>query len=462
MSAQTLYLSILASSMALTESPNPAALASIELVTEYAFDSNVVAKVMAVDEKTFTEPADPLNNLVFKISLTDKIDASVITELTGRLYTGGGVEALEEHHGDDFGYITSKLDFYGALDSQYDFFETVTTSYNAADAAAIMTALDTMGALNQLGDYRVKEVELAVPASTVTDLTPTEIKNALLDMRDRPRYLVTCDVASLPNIEALAETMGKLNCHVLLDIGDINDWQSAVALAETLNINDHRFWVFWNPNKSRPSNATTVLARKKWRPCVGDYLAQLLIRNAASNAAGIPPIYRPIAGYDFPLSFRDMEKKGGLSLDEEAQNALASAGVNVVINERFEGGDRWVYGDALTQYDSKTSALRLINASEIETYTANVVIGIAKKHLLKGMSSYIKDATSECERFLDACVVDDSGKGLLVQSSELGGRYYALSITPRADDPFSKVDIKFSRRPQGCARQAFLETTITK
>jgi len=462
MSAQTLYLSILASSMALTESPNPAALASIELVTEYAFDSNVVAKVMAVDEKTFTESADPLNNLVFKISLTDKIDASVITELTGRLYTGGGVEALEEHHGDDFGYITSKLDFYGALDSQYDFFETVTTSYNAADAAAIMTALDTMGALNQLGDYRVKEVELAVPASTVTDLTPTEIKNALLDMRDRPRYLVTCDVASLPNIEALAETMGKLNCHVLLDIGDINDWQSAVALAETLNINDHRFWVFWNPNKSRPSNAATVLARKKWRPCVGDYLAQLLIRNAASNAAGIPPIYRPIAGYDFPLSFRDMEKKGGLSLDEEAQNALASAGVNVVINERFEGGDRWIYGDALTQYDSKTSALRLINASEIETYTANVVIGIAKKHLLKGMSSYIKDATSECERFLDACVVDDSGKGLLVQSSELGGRYYALSITPRADDPFSKVDIKFSRRPQGCARQAFLETTITK
>lgn len=462
MSAQTLYLSILASSMALTESPNPTALASVELVTEYAFDSNVVAKVMVVDQKTFTTAADPLDNLVFKISLNDKIDGSTITELKGRLYTGGGVEALEEQHADNFSYVTGKLDFHGALDSQYDFFESVTTSYSASNAAAIKTALKTMGALNELGAYRTKQVELAVPASTVTDLTPTELKNALLDMRDRPRYLVTCDVASLPHIEALAEVMGKLNCHVLLDIGNITDWQSAVALTQTLSINDHRFWVFWNPNKSRPSNATTVLARKKWRPCVGDYLAQLLIRNAASNAAGIPPIYRPIAGYDFPLSFRDMEKKGGLSLDEEAQNALASAGVNVVINERFEGGDRWIYGDALTQYDSNTSALCLINASEIETYTANVVIGIAKKHLLKGMSSYIKDATSECERFLNSCIVDDSGKGLLVQSSELGGRYYALSITPRADDPFSKVDIKFSRRPQGCARQAYLETTITK
>ncbi|MGP4716903.1 hypothetical protein ACTXGL_09730 [Psychrobacter sp. T6-6] len=462
MSAQTLYLSILASSMTLTESPNPAALASVELVTQYAFDSNVVAKVVAVDEKTFAPSEDPLNNLVFKISFSDKIDGSVLTELKGRLYTGGGVEALEEQHADDFSYITGKLDFYGALDSNYDFFESVNTSYSANDAAAIMTALDAMGALNELGAFRTKEVELAVPASTVTDLTPKEIKNALLDMRDRPRYLVCCEVASLPNIEALAEVMGKINCHVLLDIGNITDWQSAVALTETLSINDHRFWVFWNPNKSRPSTATTVLARKKWRPCVGDYLAQLLIRNAASNAAGIPPIYRPIAGYDFPVSFRDMEKISGLTLDEEAQNALASAGVNVVINERFEGGDRFIYGDALTQYNSKTSALRLINSSEIETYTANVVIGITKKHLLKGMSSFIKDATSECERFLDACVVDDSGKGLLVRSSELGGRYYALSITPRADDPFSKADIKFSRRPQGCARQAFLETTVTK
>lgn len=458
MTPQTLHLSILASSMTLTAEANPAALASIELVTHYAFDSNVVARVMVVDEKTVAPAGDPLNNLVFKVTFADKIDGSKITELKGRLYTGGGAEALEENHADDFSYITSKLDFHGVLDNQYDFFESVTTSYSASNAAAIMTALDTMNALNQLGDYRVREVEIAVPASTATDLTPKELKNALLDMRDRPRYLATCEVGSLPHIEALAETMGKLNCHVLLDIGDIDDWQAAVAITESININDHRFWVFWNPNKSRPSNATTVLARKKWRPCVGNYLAQLLIRNAASNAAGIPPIHRPVAGYDFPLSFRDMEKKGGLSLDEEAQNALASAGVNVVINERFEGGDRWIYGDALTQYDSKTSALRLVNASEIVTYTDNGVIGIVKKHLLKPMDNFVRNATDDCVRFLDAC----ADAGLLTISSELGGRYYAIDITPRADDSFTKADVKLARRPQGCARQVFLETTVTK
>lgn len=458
MTAQTLYLSILASSMTLTTTANPAALASIELVTQYAFDANVVAKVMVVDDKTRPSLDDPLNNLVFKIAFEDKVNGSSLTNLQGRLYTGGGIEALEESHSERFSYITGKLDFQASMETIYDFFETVETTYSAGQAEAIKTALTDNGVLNQLGDYRVKEAVLTVPASTVTDLTPHEVKTALLDMRDRPRYLVTCEIDSLPNIEALAEVMAKRNCHVLIDMGNMTDWQSVVGLAEAISIDDHRLWLFWNPNQSRPSNATTVLARKKWRPCVGDYLAQLLIRNANSNAAGVPPINRPIAGYDFPLAFRDMEKMAGVSLQEDAQNALAAAGVNVVINEEFEGGARWVYGDALTQFDSDTSALRLINASEIETYTANLVTSIAKKHLLKGMTSFIKDAQDECVRALNKC----ASAGLLTASDELNGLYYALSIAPRADSPFEKVDIKFSRRPQGCARQVFLETTITK
>ena len=458
MTPQTLYISILASSMTLSNAPNPSALASIAMDTHYNFDSNVIATVMVVDEKTFTTADDPLNNLVFKISFSDKIDASVLTELKGRLYTSGGVEALEEQHADDFSYIAGKLDFYGALDRQYDFFESVTTSYSTSDAVTIKTALETMGALNQLGAYRTKQFEMVVLASNVTDLTPKEIRDALLDMRDQPRYLVCAETDSLPNIEALAEVMGKINCHFMIDVGNLTSWELVTALAESIGINDHRLTLYWNPNKSRPSNAATVLARKNWRPCVGDLLAQTLLRNALTNSSGIPPINRPVAGYDFPVAFRDMEKMAGVVLDEEAQNALASAGVNVVINERFEGGDRFIYGDALTQYDSKNSALRLTNSAEIETYTTNLVLSIVKKHMLKGMTSFVRDAQDECSRALDACVA----AGLLVQPSELGGLYYLLQITPRADDPFSKADIKFSRRPEGCARQVFFEGTVTK
>jgi len=458
MTPQTLVLSILAASITLSDTADLSALASIEMTTHYSFDDNVIATIVAIDEKSAVSTADPLNNIVFKIELRDKIDNSLITQMQGRLFTSGGAEALEEQYPNNFSYIAGKLDFYGALDSEYGFFETVETQYDPLQAAAIKTALTTNGILNQMGDYRTKSKTLAVPATPVVPATADELKRTLLDMRDQPRYLVCAETDSLPHIEALAEVMDKTNCHVMVDVGNLTSWELVTAFAESISIDDHRLTLYWNPNKSRPNNATTVLARKKWRPCVGDLLAQTLLRNARTNSSGIPPINRPVAGYDFPVAFRDMEKMAGVVLDEEAQNALASAGVNVVINERFEGGDRWIYGDALTQYDSENSALRLTNSAEIETYTTNLVLSIVKKHMLKGMTSFVRDAQDECSRALDACVAS----GLLVLPSELGGLYYLLQITPRADDPFSKADIKFSRRPEGCARQVFFEGTVTK
>lgn len=456
--ATRLFLNITPTSMTVTESQESSALASVEFVTEYAFDDNVVIKVQVTDDKSPVYKDDPLNNLVFRIVFADKIDDSVITTLQGRLYTGGGADELESKHPNDFSYITQKLDFYGALDSSNDFFEEVITSYKAAEASQIKTALTTMKVLTDEGSYRKSEVVVEVPETLVEDVTPEQLTRSLIDMEERPRYIVLCSTDDIQTIEATAKVMDKLNCHVLLDLGNINDWVSAAALADSINIKDHRFWIFWNPNVSRPANSASVLARKKWRPCVGDYLGQLLIRNAATNASGIPPVNRPVAGYEFPVSFRDMQKLPNVSLDEEAQNALAAAGVNVVMNERFDAGDRWIYGDALTQYDSKTSALRLINASEITTYVDNAVVSIAKKHLLKGMTSYINDADAEIRRFLNAC----SSAGLLQPVAELAGKLYGLEVAPRADNPFEKVDIKLVKRPEGCARQVYFETTITK
>ena len=457
MSVQTLFLSVLASSMTLTTTENPAALASIQMQTQYAFDDNVIAEIMVRDEKTVTNAIDPLSNLIFNITLMDKVDGSRLVQLNGSLFTGGGIDALDELHSDRLSYITSKLDFHGALASQYSFFDAVVTKYDPLQAEAVKAALTANGVMNQLGSYRINKKVLPVPASTVVDLTPEQIRAALLSMRERPRYLVTCEIDSLSNLEALVGVMDKVNGHLLIDIGDIDNWESAVAVTESINVNDHRVWVFWNPNRSRPRSAKSILGRKKWRPCVGDYLGQLLARNTVNPASGIPPIQRPIAGYDFPLAFRDMEVFDNLVLEDDAQNALANAGVNVVMNERFEGGDRWIYGDVLTQYVSDDSALRLINAAEIETYSTNGLLAIIKKHMLKPSANMIDDATTECTRFLDACVT----AGLFVFSQELGDLYYAFNITPRGNS-FDKVDVELSRRPEGCTRQVYYKGTITK
>ena len=457
----TIYLALTAAGLALSKADNPAALLQIAMTGNYVFDNNTQVAIRVTDTKETTTTNDPLNNLVFKLTFKDKIDGGVITEMTGKVFTGGGIDALEAAYNQDFAYITQKLDFYGAMDSDDDFFDVVETKYDKAQVAAITSALTSAGALNTLSSYRTKEVVLAVPATTgdlTTDITPAALEAMIVKSPERPNYIALANVADLQLIEALCHVIDKFNIHLFIDVGYMTDWRNVVAVVNSLDYNDQRIRILWNPNKSRPSNASTILARQKWRPCVGDYLAQHLLRNAMTNAAGIPPLHVPVGGYDFPLNFKGMKQLDGVSLDEEAQNALAAAHVIVVLNERYQNRTRWIYGDVLTQRDSKNSALRLANAAEIETFTANNVIDIIKKHLLKPMTNYIDLTTDECTKFLDDCV----SAGLLVKSNDLGGRYYAISITPRADKPFEAVDVELYRRPEGAVRQAYLKTTINK
>lgn len=454
----TLYIAITNNGFTVTRADTPSALAQIALSGNYVFDNNVEVAIRVTDNKEVAPTDDPLNHLVFSLTFRDKVDGQVITNLMGRLYVAGGIEALEQKYVNDFAYITRKLDFYEALDNKDDFFDVVETRYTLAQATAIKQAITNAGALNTLNAYCFKEKVLAVPATTSnSNKTPEQVRTAILKILPKPNYMVMTDTGNLPMIEAIAGVMDKLNNHVFIDAGSLTDWKQVTALVNSLSINDHRLRILWNPNKARPSNATTILARKKWRPCVGDYLGKHLLRNALLDTNGVPPLHDPIGGYRYPISFVGMEQLEGVNLDEEAQNALADAGVIVVMNENFQDETRWIYGDVLTQYDSKTSALRLANASEIETFTANGIIAIAKKHLLSDMPNYIDNAYSDSQLFLDACV----SWGLLQYSQALAG-YYSLTITPRADKPFEAVDIKFGRRPTGAVRQVYFETTINK
>lgn len=455
---QTLCINIMSSGMQVSTSASPAALASIKMDTEYAFDENVVMDVSAFLERSLAPIDDPLNNVVFKIKLNDRIDGSLITSIQGRLFTGGGIEALEQQYPTETSYILNKLDVNGALDTEYDFFDSVETSYKPASAAAIMSALKAAGALNEsVSPYRVKSKVLSVPETPVTNMTADKVKTALQAMQPSVSYIGTCDIDNIAYIEAIAEAINRTGAGAIVDLGKITDWRVIVAIQNTLNIGDSALQLFWNPNVSRPPNATSLFSRKKWRPCVGDHIGQLLLRNARVNAKNLPPIHIPVAGHFFPIKFRDMEIMKGVELDDDAQEALAAARINVVLNEEFEGGSRWIYGDSLTQYDSRTSALRLANSAEITRYTKRLVISIVKKHLQKPMDSFIQDATSECERWLDACV----SAGYLKEAAELGGKFYSLTIVNR-DNGFEAADVELIRRPEGTARVVKLSDVVTR
>ncbi|WP_019520462.1 hypothetical protein [Faucicola boevrei] len=458
MAKHTLYLALTQTGLTVTTTDNPNALVQIAMATDYVFDSNTQLTVKVTDSKESATPDDPLNHLVFSILISDKVDNKQITSLTGRLYVGGGIEALEQNFPQKFSYISRKLDFYGAMDSENDFFDAVETRYNKEQVTQIIAKLKEFGVFNTLSDYRVHQKVLQIP-KTANDvgLTAEQVRT-ILAKSDKPNYFALANVDDLAMLESVVAVMDKFNNHLFVDLGSITDWRQIVALKQSLAFKDHRIRFVWNPNLSRPNGANSVLTRKKWRPCVGDYLAKHLLRNAMTNNQGIPPIHIPVAGYHFPVEFKDMRQMAGVVLDEEAQNALADAQVIVVLNETYQSESRWIYGDVLTQRDSDTSALRLANASEIATFTANSVIDIIKKHMLTRMSAFLQNAYDDCEKFLNACV----SAGLLVPSEQLGGQYYALSITPRADNPFEKVDVKFARRPEGAVRQAYLETTINK
>lgn len=450
-----IYLALVQNVLIVTTTNNPDALLQIAMTTDYAFDSNTKLTVKVTDTKESATPDDPLNHLVFSLVISDKVDNKQITSLTGRLYVGGGIESLEQNFPQKFSYISRKLDFYGAMDGENDFFDVVETRYNKEQATQIITKLKEFGVFNTLSDYRVHQKVLQIPkTANDVDLTAEQVRT-ILAKSDKPNYFALANVDDLAMIESVVAVMDKFNNHLFVDLGSITDWRQIVALQQSLALKDHRIRFIWNPNISRPIGANSVLTRKKWRPCVGDYLAKHLLRNAMTNNQGIPPIHIPVAGYHFPVEFKDMRQMTDVVLDEEAQNTLADAQVIMVLNETYQNESRWIYGDVLTQRDSDTSALRLANASE---FTANGIIDIIKKHMLTRMSAFLQNAYDECEKFLNACV----SAGLLVPSEQLGGQYYALSITPRADKPFEAVDVKLARRPEGAVRQAYLETTINK
>lgn len=181
----------------------------------------------------------------------------MITTLTGRLYTGGGIDALEENYSHNLAYIAKKLDFYGALDSEFDFFDVVETHYEAGQAQTIRQVLERAGVMNTLYAYRTREVVFDVPASLPQpDISPTEVRNMLTKFAPHPNYIAVTDVSDLEMIDALAGVMADFNIHMFIDVGQMTDWRNVAALVEGLNFNDQRIRVLWNPNKCRPGETS--------------------------------------------------------------------------------------------------------------------------------------------------------------------------------------------------------------
>lgn len=299
--------------------------------------------------------------------------------------------------------------------------------------------------------------QIKLPVDTRTALSMDDLYDAIVEAEDLPNYLCMFYDNNVPLFQTMLRASEKLNILLYVELDPKLLPEQHAQIAKELSAYSHRVVILANAVVARPNSAATLRGKKKPRYALGTLMGYTLVRNANTNAQGFPPIHTPVAGYPFPMRWAGMEMRKDVKYNEETKEMLAKAKVNMVLLECYDTGPRFVLSDVLTQYDSKTSVLRLTNSSEISMFIDNRLINICKRHLLKAKTTFKTDALRECRAFLEGCAT----AGLIVESTELGGKY-TLDITDRADRPHDAVDLKCGYRPEGTIRAVYLSTSVHK
>lgn len=399
-------------------------------------DENVELRVQLTQK---TQDLDP-QEMVLALSLVDYYHDDTVLAVKGTMSP-----ELE-----DFSSIVSVAH----ATEQFAMFELFVNGDEFADY------IEDSGAFNAVNTLGRKYVSLSLDQDTEKQaLSNDDLFDAIVEAEDRPNYLAMFFKDNVPLFQTMLRISEKLNIPLKVELDPTLTPDQMVLIANELGAFSHRVEIIACGVLARPNSSESIYGKKVPRYALGTIMGYTLLRNAQTNAQGIPPLKTPVAGYNFPLRWAGMQMRRDVKFNEEAIVKLAKAKVNIVRLERYDTGSRFVLTDCLTQYDSKTSALRLTNSAEISMFVDNRLINICKRHLLKGKKDFITDALRECQSFLEECA--STGAGLLVDSEDLGGKY-VLSITPRKDRPHDAVDIMCGYRAEGAVRAGYLSTSIHK
>ncbi|WP_026470367.1 hypothetical protein [Alkanindiges illinoisensis] len=324
--------------------------------------------------------------------------------------------------------------------------------------SGLITAVKNCVAFNAYNGLNRNSFALPLPSDQPPPFDADQVYDILTAEGVRPAYLVLPTLDDLELYNTVYRAADKLNIPMDCEIDPTITPEQAADLALNLDAQDQRVQLIWSPNICRPRDAVSLRGRKVPAYAIGAYLGMKLLRNARTTAEGIPKIGDPVAGYDFPFTMKGLEMRPDVVFNEQTLEMLAKAKVNTVRRMSFGGGVRFVLSDGLTQRQSKNSALRLVNATEIACYTSNIATDILNRHMLRRMSSYLTDASREIEAFLKKCAAPTVG--LLQPAADLGGAPYVFSLTPDADYPFERVRLYMARGIDGMTRAAIFDKDI--
>lgn len=420
------------------EATGPAAGYLIAIKHLECFSDGVIAEIHA-DAVTTANGAKAVSKVI-SLQLRDVIDNKVIL---GPFKGSLDVTALDEFQ---------QSYYIGDIVSQStDVLEVV----SVADGASVSPDTVFYGRKDNKDLYASKTLKYFTEGDQVYT---TDELDAALDRikRSRPTFTYLCS-GGTESVALLSRllTLGKaLNRQVLWDIpGRLTPEAAATFYASVGGATDSLYsHAYWAPLSAQ----NPVVGGKAIFGTSGQQAGYRCARNAQTNAKGIAPRNRPIAGDDYAVNRTNITQI--FDLDEEIDlEVLAESRINPVIFRDYTSGGKYAWVDSLTGAQTE-GASKLIAVAEMATYVDDTVAATAQGYLQKPMAEAVEKTTKFLETFFAAL----QSAGWLQPSAELGGACYSAVIQPNENQPFEKMNVTYSICYDGTNRVTEVQQNIVK
>jgi hypothetical protein len=278
--------------------------------------------------------------------------------------------------------------------------------------------------------------------------------NRLKRSRQTYSYLCSGGTENVALISRLLKLGSSINRQVLWDIPGYLSPEAAAAFYGSVGGDTDSLYsqAYWAPL----SADNPVVGGKAIFGTSGMQAGLRCARNAQTNAKGIAPRNRPVAGDGWAVARTNISQV--FDLDEEIDlEVLAESRINPVIFRDYSTGGIYAWIDSLT--GAKTEgASKLIAVAEMSTYVDDVVTTAAQGWLQKPMTEAIEGMSKFIKKFFESL----QSAGWLRASAELGGACFVAVIEPNSSQPFEKMDVSYSICYDGTNRITNVSQTIEK
>jgi len=382
------------------------------------FSDGVIAEIHADAAKG--AGGVPAESKIITLQLRDVIDNSIIL---GPFKGSLDVNALDEFQ---------KSYYIGDIVSQStDLLQVVSVK----DGATVPVTCTFYGRKDGKDLYASKTLKYFTEGAQV--YTTSDLDAALDRIkRSRPTFTYLCsggteNVALISRLLALGKT---LNRQVLWDVPGRLTPEAAATFYASVGGDTNSLYsqAYWAPLSAQ----NPVVGGKAIFGTSGMQAGLRCARNAKTNAKGIAPRNRPVAGDDYAVNRTSITQV--FDLDEEIDlEVLAEARINPVIFRDYTTGGKYAWVDSLTGAQTE-GATKLMAVAEMASYVDDTIAAAAQGFLQKPMA----EAITEMTKFLKTFFASLESAGWLQPSAELDGLSYKAKIDANATRPFDKMDIK--------------------